>query len=346
MKDDTKIIPDDSNAAIAPISHGAASYKEAITNSDINIVGKSKEGFVENEPNEAVVEDQDGMKEKHKDDENVHVDSITRNDVAVKDKLNGEMVDGESERGADGDEGNDNIDVEEEITGSSVTVVNELKAEELSGRLEERKVEDSEIVDGEDSATESLPPTEELVEEPHDRSDGSDSGLGSELCEERPQGVAANGVESDGESSLLCKINEEAQFDELQTTVVNCSENPTRSDDVDSAVVSEIGKQDLLSEEQSKLSRIERQPAKSSLKRSNPDSDESEEPKAKKRRGISFDSVTVFYFPRAQGFTCVPSQGGSTLGMGAQHTHVKKFSLAEHAVEQRRLHRQLLQQIR
>ena len=28
----------------------------------------------------------------------------------------------------------------------------------------------------------------------------------------------------------------------------------------------------------------------------------------KKKRNIQFDAVTVYYFPRAQGFTCVPSQ--------------------------------------
>ena len=34
----------------------------------------------------------------------------------------------------------------------------------------------------------------------------------------------------------------------------------------------------------------------------------------KKKRRISFSGVTVYYFRRKQGFTCVPSQGGSTLG--------------------------------
>ena len=29
---------------------------------------------------------------------------------------------------------------------------------------------------------------------------------------------------------------------------------------------------------------------------------------------MSFDGVTVYYFRRSQGFTSVPSQGGSTLG--------------------------------
>lgn len=41
---------------------------------------------------------------------------------------------------------------------------------------------------------------------------------------------------------------------------------------------------------------------------------ESEEPPKKRKKSVCFKGVTVFYFPRSQGFTCVPSQGGSTLG--------------------------------
>ncbi|CAG9837084.1 unnamed protein product [Diabrotica balteata] len=171
----------------------------------------------------------------------------------------------------------------------------------------------------EDSATESLPPTEELIEEPHDRSDGSDSGLGSELSEERPQEIVAN-IESDSESSFLYNTITNTQFEEFARQVTNSNDN--------------------MSGVQSKNKQT-----KSSLKRKLV-ADENDEPKAKKRKGITFDSVTVFYFPRTQGFTCVPSQGGSTLGMGAHHSHVKKFSIAEHALEQRRIHRQLLQQLR
>ncbi|XP_047116989.1 uncharacterized protein LOC124797910 [Schistocerca piceifrons] len=84
---------------------------------------------------------------------------------------------------------------------------------------------------------------------------------------------------------------------------------------------------------------------RSNLKRRH-DFDDSEGPAPKKRKSISFDKVTVYYFPRAQGFTCVPSQGGSTLGMAPQHAHVQQFSLLEHAVEQRRHHRQMLIQLR
>lgn len=65
----------------------------------------------------------------------------------------------------------------------------------------------------------------------------------------------------------------------------------------------------------------------------------------RQKRSIMFDEVTVYYFPRIQGFACVPSQGGCTLGMGARHTHFKTFTLSEHAAEQRRAHRHQLQEL-
>ena len=40
----------------------------------------------------------------------------------------------------------------------------------------------------------------------------------------------------------------------------------------------------------------------------------SKEPNSSARR-VCFSSVQVYYFPRTQGFVCVPSQGGSTLGV-------------------------------
>lgn len=57
------------------------------------------------------------------------------------------------------------------------------------------------------------------------------------------------------------------------------------------------------------------------------------------KRNIKFDGVNVFYFQRLQGNSCVPSQGGCTLGMARHHMHNRTFSLAEHAAEQRRVHR-------
>lgn len=65
----------------------------------------------------------------------------------------------------------------------------------------------------------------------------------------------------------------------------------------------------------------------------------------KPKRSINFDSVQVYYFPRQQGFSCVPSAGGCTLGMGARHVAFKTLTLAEHAAELRRAHRMQLQEI-
>lgn len=49
-------------------------------------------------------------------------------------------------------------------------------------------------------------------------------------------------------------------------------------------------------------------PTKSTLKRPNSD-DSSDSPRPKKcKKSIVFGDVRVYYFPRAQGFTCVPSQ--------------------------------------
>ncbi|KAL1460276.1 hypothetical protein WDU94_012197 [Cyamophila willieti] len=85
---------------------------------------------------------------------------------------------------------------------------------------------------------------------------------------------------------------------------------------------------------------------KSSLKQRAPSShgegyDSGAPPVTKKRIGITFDTVSVYYFPRMQGFTCVPSQGGSTLGMSVHHSHVQTFSLGQYALEQRRVHQRM-----
>ncbi|KAF7280381.1 hypothetical protein GWI33_006112 [Rhynchophorus ferrugineus] len=186
--------------------------------------------------------------------------------------------------------------------------------------------------DGEDSATESLPAPEELVEESHDRSDGSDSGLGSEIAEERV-GIppSTTNFESDSETTFLDRINTETSADDSRT-----------KEETDQSIPSNGGPRPILD----LVAILKKEPVKSNLKRKLSIGQEDDQPKVKKKRGITFDSVTVFYFPRAQGFTCVPSQGGSTLGMGAQHYQVRKFSIGEHANEQRRIHRQLLQQLR
>ncbi|XP_019720370.1 LOW QUALITY PROTEIN: cysteine/serine-rich nuclear protein 1-like [Hippocampus comes] len=60
----------------------------------------------------------------------------------------------------------------------------------------------------------------------------------------------------------------------------------------------------------------------------------------KRQCRVRFDQVAVFSFPRCQGFTSVPSHGGATLGMMRQHSSLHKYTVAEHASEQRRRRRQ------
>lgn len=59
-------------------------------------------------------------------------------------------------------------------------------------------------------------------------------------------------------------------------------------------------------------------------------------------RNVHFESVTVYYFNRRQGFTSVPTQGGSTLGMSPRHSWVKRFTLREFAAEQQQSHWNML----
>lgn len=59
---------------------------------------------------------------------------------------------------------------------------------------------------------------------------------------------------------------------------------------------------------------------------------------------VRFDLVTVYYFPRRQGFTSVPSQGGSSLGMARHHSSIRHYTLGEFAHEQETSHRHILRQ--
>ncbi|KAF7996491.1 hypothetical protein HCN44_002123 [Aphidius gifuensis] len=168
------------------------------------------------------------------------------------------------------------------------------------------------------------------------RSDGSDSGLGSELPGDQGPAPAQ---ESDSETSFLDRIPDDILTDkEKVVNTLNTFDSPSSSN---STTV--VTQQNYSSPQKSSLKRrlddcLEGEP---SAKRNNTDG----EP-FKKKRNIKFDAVTVYYFPRSQGFTCVPSQGGSTLGMSATHTHAERFSLSEHAAEQRRLHRARVAQLR
>lgn len=205
-----------------------------------------------------------------------------------------------------------------------------------------------------------------------ERCDGSDSGLGSELAEDRNDSETCQLENSNVTTQLnldtdscLDVDDEKADFqieapalDDLKTPSfeeVPClnfeeikdSSEPLRTPqpNLDFPGCSNLEKSsetktgpEVLSSYSSRLV-----PTKSSLKRK---SEEEDEGVVKKKRNISFNAVSVYYFPRAQGFTCVPSQGGSTLGMSALHSHIQQFTLSEHASEQRRLHRLMLQRLR
>lgn len=183
---------------------------------------------------------------------------------------------------------------------------------------------DTASADSEDSALGSLPPDGTLndrEEDAQDRSDGSDSGIGSET----PDDVKIPNFNL----SLPCSNEPSNNIESVNTE--QKEGNIEDSNDPETEVNSET--EDI-------------KPMRSSLKRK-PKQENIDEPQTKrKKQNIKFDNVTVFYFPRAQGFSCVPSQGGSTLGMEWEHSHTQKFTLAEHALEQRRLHRQILQQLK
>lgn len=192
---------------------------------------------------------------------------------------------------------------------------------------------DSASADSEDSALGSLPPDSALndrEEEAQDRSEGSDSGLGSEVNDDVK--IPSFNL------ALPCtpSLNSVKSSDELD----NKNDNSSSSNSSNSSSSSENN----VDNGHNSVAQVK--PLKSSLKRKRSDNNINEPPTKKRKDSITFDNVTVFYFPRAQGFSCVPSQGGSTLGMEWEHSHIQKFTLAEHALEQRRLHRQILQQLK
>nr|XP_046146868.1 cysteine/serine-rich nuclear protein 1b [Oncorhynchus gorbuscha] len=60
------------------------------------------------------------------------------------------------------------------------------------------------------------------------------------------------------------------------------------------------------------------------------------------RGNVTFDMLTVFLFPRCQGFNSVPSRGGCSLGMMQRHSALRRYTLDEYAVEQHTLRREKL----
>lgn len=119
------------------------------------------------------------------------------------------------------------------------------------------------------------------------------------------------------ESTFVVSVNSsEPEIDDVTDTSVLLEE--IRSDGSDSG----LGSDSLRSISAMEKNLATLTPSKSSLKRRSVDNLH-DEPAKKPKRGINFGDVTVFYFPRCQGFGCVPTVGGSTLGMTAKHAYKK-----------------------
>lgn len=152
-----------------------------------------------------------------------------------------------------------------------------------------------------------------LGECPTDRSDGSDSGLGSDLSEERST-VRTDSLSSD--ELVVTSQGDSEGSNEWEggksLSVVDFGYISTSKPDQIFLNTMELIKTSSLSINEiiatpstSRLPRV----MKSNLKRVRTDLEDSDEPNKKKsKKSIAFDNVSVFYFPRAQGFTCVPSQ--------------------------------------
>lgn len=64
------------------------------------------------------------------------------------------------------------------------------------------------------------------------------------------------------------------------------------------------------------------------------------------KKSVIFDKVTVFHFNRSQGFTSIPSQGGSTLGMRRKHFLRRRLSIDMYEEVRRRSRREILLKIK
>ncbi|KAM3964734.1 AXIN1 up-regulated 1 [Aphomia sociella] len=249
---------------------------------------------------------------------------------SVKDEKSSDSYSNSEEVSSNDEQNNVNIGSSSQFYESSDNKIDyavKLDDSDTLSDIEDIKT-DTASADSEDSALGSLPPdgtSNDREEEVQDRSDGSDSGLGSETNEDSK--IPSFNL------ALPCTSGTN------NNSSTNTKEKDESSDKSKDDTDTDLSGQDLATFQM-------RKPLRSSLKRKYNEESEDEPLVKKKKENIHFDNVTVYYFPRAQGFTCVPSQGGSTLGMEWEHTYIQQFTLTEHALEQRRLHRQILQQLK
>ncbi|XP_053672107.1 uncharacterized protein LOC128722468 [Anopheles nili] len=157
------------------------------------------------------------------------------------------------------------------------------------------------------------------------------------------------------DGSVCTEAGEATTVEQIQGT--NGEEEEEASDGSDSGLGLEPSRNVATCGDSTSNSPLERVPIKSSLKRRSEslgltgeasiqeEKDIGIRDQKRIKKGITFDGVTVYYFPRMQGFGCVPSQGGCTLGMEYQHVHSRRLTLSEHSAEQRKVHRQQLQEL-
>lgn len=150
-----------------------------------------------------------------------------------------------------------------------------------------------------------------------DRSDGSDSGLGSELVDDR-LALRADSLSSDVSNGSHGE-SEGSEWEVAQSSTLpsdqaflSAMDLVKTSADVLLAASSTAG---TTSHTMAISGAVTRNSVssfvtilKSNLKRRNPDGTDGEPQHKRQKKSIVFDNVSVFYFPRAQGFTCVPSQ--------------------------------------
>lgn len=140
-----------------------------------------------------------------------------------------------------------------------------------------------------------------------DRYDGSDSGFGSELAEEKNSTnleVPVSTISTILPYNNDFTLNQESSFEDLQRTsneFLSAMEvlKPKFSDSI-----LDTGSLEISSSNYGMFKGI----LKHNKTINYGDLISDEVTTVKKRRNINFANVTVFYFPRVQGFTCVPSQ--------------------------------------
>lgn len=64
------------------------------------------------------------------------------------------------------------------------------------------------------------------------------------------------------------------------------------------------------------------------------------------KKSVLFDKVFIYHFPRAQGFSSIPAQGGSTLGMKSRHYLKRTLTVDMFEEVRRRSRREILLKIR